>query len=153
MVQLRCSPSKFFPLLPVSCIIHRHRFLTSIRMASTLPKLPLFEAIANHDPNSTAIVHSLSGRNFTYGELLRDVADSKDNLKKTVNGKDLAGERIAFLIENGYDYVGANSRPQRRPCLLLMCSSNITFHFCESWHCCAHVSRISTSRAPICCQS
>ncbi|KAL9066837.1 MAG: hypothetical protein Q9157_007008 [Trypethelium eluteriae] len=74
-------------------------------MASTLPKLPLFEAIAGHDPNSTAIVHSLSGRSFTYGELLKDVAETKENLKNTVHGKDLAGERIAFLIENGYDYV------------------------------------------------
>ncbi|KAL9095850.1 MAG: hypothetical protein Q9165_001847 [Trypethelium subeluteriae] len=78
-------------------------------MASTLPKLPLFEAIAGHDPNSTAIVHSLSGRSFTYGELLKDVAETKENLKNTVHGKDLSGERIAFLIENGYDYVGADS--------------------------------------------
>ena len=78
-------------------------------MSSTLPRLPLFEAIAGHDPKSTAIVHSLSGRTFTYGELLKDVADAKDNLRKLIACKELAGERIAVLIENGYDYVGANS--------------------------------------------
>jgi len=75
-------------------------------MASTLPRLPIFEAIARHDPNSTAVVHSISGRKFTYGELLKDVADAKDNLVKD-NGGSVNGKRIAFLVENCYDYVGA----------------------------------------------
>ena len=75
-------------------------------MASTLPRLPIFEAIAKHDPKSTAVVHSISGRKFTYGELLKDVADAKDNLVKE-NGGSIEGERIAFLVENCYDYVGA----------------------------------------------
>ncbi|KAI9689091.1 MAG: hypothetical protein M1822_000828 [Bathelium mastoideum] len=74
-------------------------------MASTLPRSPLFEALTQHDPNSTAIIHSLSGRSFTYGELLKDVAEAKDNLSKRVNGRELAGERVALLVENGYDYV------------------------------------------------
>ncbi len=77
-------------------------------MASTLPRLPIFEAIAGHDPNTTAVVHSDSGRSFTYGELLKDVAQSKSRLANTVEGKNIQGERIAFLIENGYDYVGAH---------------------------------------------
>ena len=74
-------------------------------MASTLPRLPIFEAIAKHDPKSTAVVHSVSGRQFTYGELLKDVADAKDNLVKE-HGGSIKGERIAFLVENCYDYVG-----------------------------------------------
>lgn len=75
-------------------------------MASTLPKLPIFEAIASHDPRSTVVIHSRSGRQFTYGELLRDVADAKDTLLKETGKKTLAGERIAFLVENSYDYIG-----------------------------------------------
>lgn len=73
---------------------------------ASLPSLPVFEAIANHDPTSTAVIHSASGRSFKYGSLLRDVAAAKDKLKETAGGKELSGERVAFLAENGYDYVG-----------------------------------------------
>lgn len=76
-------------------------------MASTLPKLPVFDAIAAHDPTSIAVIHSLSGRKFTYGELLRDVAEAKDRLHTVAEGESLDGQRIAFLVENSYDYVGA----------------------------------------------
>ena len=77
------------------------------RMASTLPRLPIFEAIAGHDPESIAVIHSNSGRRFRYGELLHDVVDARNKLQKQANTTDLAGQRVAFLIENGYDYVGA----------------------------------------------
>ncbi|KAI9656394.1 MAG: hypothetical protein M1831_004646 [Alyxoria varia] len=73
--------------------------------AATLPRVPLFERIANHDPNSTAVVHSESGRSFTYGNLLHDVARGKQKLAEQAAGKSMEGERIAFLVENGYDYV------------------------------------------------
>jgi hypothetical protein len=76
-------------------------------MASTLPRLPLFEALKKHDDKSIAVIHSLSGRAFTYGELVNDVAAAKDKLRENANGKSTAGERISFLVENGYDYVGA----------------------------------------------
>ncbi|TKA68944.1 hypothetical protein B0A55_08235 [Friedmanniomyces simplex] len=72
-----------------------------------LQRSPFLEAIQRHDPSSTAIVHSLSGRAFTYGSLLQDVAAAKEKLLQTT-GKDessIVGERIAFLVENGYDYV------------------------------------------------
>ncbi|KAI8938717.1 hypothetical protein NX059_004585 [Plenodomus lindquistii] len=74
-------------------------------MASTLPRLPIFEAIKGHDAQSTAVVHSLSGRRFTYGELVNDVAAAKDKLQRNTGGKSAEGERISFLVENGYDYV------------------------------------------------
>ncbi|KAG4436880.1 hypothetical protein IFR05_007643 [Cadophora sp. M221] len=73
-------------------------------MASTLPRLPIFEAIENHDPQSTAVIHSVSGRRFQYGELLKDVAEGKDRLVKEAGGSSAEGERIAFLVENSYDY-------------------------------------------------
>ncbi|KAM0335468.1 hypothetical protein ACHAQA_000516 [Verticillium albo-atrum] len=74
-------------------------------MASTLPKLPIFEAIARHDPDSTAVIHSLSGRRFRYGELLGDVRRARDELQAAAGKPALDGERIAFLVENSYDYV------------------------------------------------
>jgi malonyl-CoA/methylmalonyl-CoA synthetase len=78
-----------------------------MRTASTLPKLPIFEAIASHDPDSTAVVHSISQRKFTYGQLLRDVAEARHRLAEDSRKESLAGERVAFLIENSYEYVGA----------------------------------------------
>lgn len=75
-------------------------------MASTLPRLLVYEAIASHDPKSTAVIHSISGRRFSYGELLHDVADAKRKLLTSAGGTPMDGQRIAFLVENGYDYVG-----------------------------------------------
>lgn len=82
-------------------------------MASTFPDLPIFRAIASHDPKSTAIIHSRSERKFTYGELLKDVEGAKitlyNQLKSvSVEGDSRGGQRVAFLVENGYDYVGAS---------------------------------------------
>ena len=78
---------------------------------AALQRSALFEAIQQHDQDSIAVVHSLSGRTFTYGSLLRDVAESKERLLLHTgkDAKSIVGERIAFLIENSYDYVGAQS--------------------------------------------
>ena len=81
-------------------------------MAYTLPRLPLLEAISKHDPKSTAVVHSESGRSFTYGALLKDVAAGQKHLVESAKREDISGERVAFLVENGYDYVGAQSAEQ-----------------------------------------
>ena len=76
-------------------------------MVSTLPQLPIFKAIASHNPKTVAVVHSVSGRTFTYGQLLGDVAFAKDNLINLSGETSLNGERVAFFLQNGYDYVGA----------------------------------------------
>ncbi|KAI1338304.1 acetyl-CoA synthetase-like protein [Xylariaceae sp. FL0016] len=90
----------------------RHSLLSissglNIRMASNLalPNLRIFDAIARHNPYSPAIVHCLSGRTFNYGELLPDICRMRDRILKEVGRSDIRGERIAFLVENGYDYV------------------------------------------------
>lgn len=75
-------------------------------MASTLPRLPVFEAIARHDPDSTVVVHSASQRTFRYGELLGDVRQARDRLLEEAGRSDIHGERVAFLVENSYDYIG-----------------------------------------------
>ena len=93
----------------VCCRSFTHAPFTTIRMASTLPRLPIFLAIKSHDAQSTAVIHSLSGRRFTYGELVNDVAAAKDKLQRNTNGSSAEGQRISFLVENGYDYVGAHS--------------------------------------------
>ena len=74
-------------------------------MASSLPRTPIFEALIGHDQASTAIVHSHSQRKFTYGELLHDVRDAKDKLLASSQSW-ASGQRIAYLAENSYDYVG-----------------------------------------------
>ncbi|KAK3647672.1 hypothetical protein LTR56_007901 [Elasticomyces elasticus] len=79
-------------------------FTTSKTFAMVaLQRSPFLEAIQCHDPSSTAVIHSLSGRSFTYGSLLHDVAAAKEQLLQKT-GKDengIVGERIAFLVENG----------------------------------------------------
>ncbi|KAK1529035.1 AMP-binding enzyme [Colletotrichum costaricense] len=93
---------------PVSRSFVAARASQSARMASTttsLPRIPLFEAISRHDPESTAVIHSLSGRRFKYGELLGDVRRTRNKLLDSAGKSDLNGERIAFLVENSYDYV------------------------------------------------
>ena len=79
----------------------------SVRMASILPRIPVFEAITSHDPQSTAVIHSKSGRQFTYGGILRDIIDARGIIESSAGGRGMQGERVAFLVENGYDYVGA----------------------------------------------
>ncbi|KXL41675.1 hypothetical protein M433DRAFT_59758 [Acidomyces richmondensis BFW] len=72
-----------------------------------LQRTAFFDAIERHDANTPAIIHSLSGRSFNYGSILSDVAAVKENLLQ-VTGKteqSLVGERIAFLVENAYEYV------------------------------------------------
>lgn len=78
------------------------------RLLSTLPNTHIFRALQSHDPKSLAVVHSLSSRSFTYGSLIADVVRTKDDLERKAakaQGQ-LVGERIAFLAENSYDYVG-----------------------------------------------
>lgn len=52
------------------------------------------------------VVHSASQRTFRYGELLGDVARLRDRLLEEAGRADIEGERVAFLVENSYDYVG-----------------------------------------------
>ncbi|OAA47886.1 2-succinylbenzoate-CoA ligase [Metarhizium rileyi] len=73
--------------------------------STTLPRLPIFEAIEKHDPQATAVIHSASGRSFKYGELLGDVRRARERLYEACGRRSLMGERIAFLVENSYDYV------------------------------------------------
>ncbi|CBF82751.1 protein sgdD [Aspergillus nidulans FGSC A4] len=77
------------------------------RSLATLPNLPLFRALKNHDPARLAVVHNPSFRSFTYGNLVADVVKAQDQLwNSSGRGRDgLRGERIAFLAENSYDYV------------------------------------------------
>ncbi|KAI9681988.1 MAG: hypothetical protein M1817_000042 [Caeruleum heppii] len=75
------------------------------RNLATLPKLPIFEALARHEPQRIAVVHSYSGRRFTYGQLLQDVGAAKDRLREFAPQHEMTGRTIAFLMENGFDYV------------------------------------------------
>lgn len=78
-------------------------------VSTTLPRLPVFEAISKHDPESTVVVHSISQRTFKYGELLGDVCRTRDRILEAAGRSDISGERVAFLVENSYDYVGKSA--------------------------------------------
>jgi malonyl-CoA/methylmalonyl-CoA synthetase len=123
-VYFACS--RIISLLPQLCQSKRSFTTSSIRMSSGLPKLPLFEAIANHDPNSTVVIHSISGRRFTYGELLGDVTEARDRLYESAGGHSIKGQRIAFLVENSYDYVGAHRHKPQAHLLNSIDSSSVT---------------------------
>ncbi|KAJ5810677.1 uncharacterized protein N7503_002895 [Penicillium pulvis] len=88
--------------------IHAHARTTTLsahrKLLSTLPNIAIFRALQKHDPSSLAVLHSTSTRSFTYGNLIGDVLRAKDDLERKAQGK-LAGERVAFLAENSYDYV------------------------------------------------
>lgn len=90
-------------------ISHKRLHLPTIyRSASTLSKFPVLEAIANHDPDSPAVIHSTTRHRFTYGNLLKDTVRAIERLQSLKPaGERLEGQRIAFLVQNGYDYVGA----------------------------------------------
>ncbi|RAK77076.1 acyl-CoA synthetase [Aspergillus fijiensis CBS 313.89] len=79
----------------------------SRRSLASLPNLPLFRALQNHDQSNLAVVHSASSRSFTYGNLVADVLQAKEQLIQSGGGRHsrLSGERVAFLAENSYDYV------------------------------------------------
>ncbi|KAL4962221.1 acetyl-CoA synthetase-like protein [Aspergillus stella-maris] len=80
--------------------------LSPHRSLATLPNLPLFRALQNHDPTNLAVIHNPSFRSFTYSNLVADVVRSKERLSQSCGGRDvLRGERVAFLAENSYDYV------------------------------------------------
>jgi acyl-CoA synthetase (AMP-forming)/AMP-acid ligase II len=83
--------------------------MPALRQLSTLPNTTIFRALQNHDPDSLAVIHSSSARSFTYGSLVADVVAAKEDLERkaaNAQGGQLAGERVAFLAENSYDYVG-----------------------------------------------
>ena len=133
-------------------VIRPRWFILGIpRMASTLPNLPVFQAISRHDPSSTAVIHSGSGRRFTYGQLLSDVAKAKDRLRSADGKEAPEGERIAFIIENSYDYVGTlNENPKINIYKYSYDPSNSIIYYGRALYCFAPVTSISASRITIC---
>lgn len=75
-------------------------------MAITVQRSVFLEAITKHAPSSTAVVNHESGTALSYGTLVRDVARAKERLLQTAETASIGGERVAFLVENGYNYVG-----------------------------------------------
>lgn len=135
----------------------------SLRSLSTLPNLPLFRALKDHDSSSLAVVHSASSRSFTYGNLVADVVQAKERLLGSVGGRQesLSGERVAFLAENSYDYVGTVSllcprwiSPKRPGCItlakwLIMTCSNTPRYPCEQCDCSPSFPCVSCRRTQV----
>jgi hypothetical protein len=122
-------------------------WLQFCRMASILPNLAIFRAISRHDPASTAIIHSDSNQAFSYNTLLQDVVAAKKRISQTVRNAPLNGERIAFLAENGYDYVGTWHIGPRYAIVTI--SSYVPRHPRAPSCCAASLAFISNERASI----
>lgn len=76
---------------------------------TALPPTPIFKALQTHNADSVAVLSAGASQSFTYGTLLNDVIEAKTRLlAKTGRTEDsIKDERIAFMVENSYDYVGA----------------------------------------------
>jgi hypothetical protein len=102
-------------------------------MAVFLQRSAFLEAIQKHNPSSTAVVNHDNGTTFSYGTLLHDIACAKEQLARSHSKNGLAGERVAFLVENGYDYVGMNMLLVARlycTALTLLADSHLTVCIC-----------------------
>lgn len=77
-------------------------------MSVSLQRSAFLEAIQRHEPSSVAVVENASGASFSYQTLLQSVARAKEQflLKTGRTDETISGERVAFLVENGFDYVG-----------------------------------------------
>ncbi|KAF4454158.1 hypothetical protein F53441_3293 [Fusarium austroafricanum] len=73
----------------------------------TLHRSAFFEAILGHEGSSVAVVENETGASFSYRSLLNSVAQAKKQLLINTGKCDtsISGERIAFLVESGYEYV------------------------------------------------
>ncbi|KAF5667118.1 malonyl synthetase [Fusarium heterosporum] len=71
----------------------------------TLQRSAFLEAIQKHDQSSIAVIENESGASFTYSSLLRSIAHAKEILLSRSGRSDISGERVAFMVESGYDYV------------------------------------------------
>lgn len=88
-------------------------------MAITLQRSAFVEAIRKHDQSSIAVVESESGESFSYDTLLKSIAGAKELLLSKTGKDDISGERVAFMVESGFQYVGMYtvlSRPALRRC-------------------------------------
>ena len=76
-------------------------------MSVSLQRSAFLEAIQRHEPSSVAVVENASGASFSYQTLLQSVARAKEQLLLNTGRTDetISGERVAFLVENGFDYV------------------------------------------------
>lgn len=81
-------------------------FLSSPDSATTLQRSSFLEAIQKHEPASLAVLENDSGASFSYGTLIKSIAHAKDQLLSKAGRTDVSGERIAFMVESGYEYVG-----------------------------------------------
>jgi hypothetical protein len=87
-------PFLSFPTSDIPTILQRSSFL---------------EAIQKHEPSSLAVVENESGAGFSYSTLLKSIAHAKEELLSKAGRTDISGERIAFMVESGYEYVGMYS--------------------------------------------
>lgn len=82
-------------------------------MSVSIQRSVFLEAIQRHNPSSLAVVESDSGASFSYGWLLQSVTRAKEQLLSRTGKTNISGERVAFMVENGCDFVGMKHRVRR----------------------------------------
>lgn len=84
-------------------------------MTVSLQHSAFLEAIQKHEPSSVAVVENDSHTSFSYGSLLHSIVRAKELLllKTGKSERSISGERIAFMVENGVDYVGMEHPVQK----------------------------------------
>jgi hypothetical protein len=82
-------------------------------MTVSLQRSAFLKAIQEHDPSSFAVVENESGLSFSYGSLLNSVAQAKQLLliKTGKSEESISGERIALMVESGFEFVGVYQDP------------------------------------------
>lgn len=122
------------------------------RNMSTLPRYPIFEALTKHDPEKTAVVHSVSGRSYSYGQLVGDISSKTKQIALDAGRSEgqLKGERVALLIENGYDYVGRLLQSSSTVCTLSDCLSESPLHHRQRRNRCSSLPHFPRRRATLC---
>ena len=107
-ISLSRSVSSITPCVAVRRCLLPSQQVALCRMASTLPKLPIFEAIAKHDPKTPAVIHSSSRRTFTYGSLLHDVCGcERPPVRCHQTAKHYEESELHSSPRMATDYVGA----------------------------------------------
>jgi acyl-CoA synthetase (AMP-forming)/AMP-acid ligase II len=119
-------------------------------MAVFLQRSAFLEAIQKHNPSSTAVVNHDNGTSFSYGTLLHDVACAKEQLVRSHSKNDLAGDRVAFMVENGYEFSGMNMPlVARLYCIVLtlLADSHLAFYICMQRYRCTSGPVVPNRRA------
>lgn len=126
--------------------IFRRTMSTTPTPLLSLPSHPLFKALAAHPPHAPAVTHLADKRTFTYANLLADISSTRRTLLKP----DLENARVSLLVENSYEFVGAQFSPLSGSALSNTNKSRVSVGAGVKWYRGAVVHKSSCEGAAAC---